>query len=37
MEPSDISGAVAWLAGDDSRYVTGVTLLVDAGYLAKYS
>ncbi|HEV3097123.1 MAG TPA: mycofactocin-coupled SDR family oxidoreductase [Candidatus Dormibacteraeota bacterium] len=37
MEPSDISGAVAWLASDDSRYVTGVTLPVDAGFLAKYS
>jgi SDR family mycofactocin-dependent oxidoreductase len=37
MEPSDISGAVAWLASDDSRYVTGVTLPVDAGYLAKYT
>jgi len=37
MEPSDISGAVAWLASDDSRFVTGVTLPVDAGYLAKYS
>jgi NAD(P)-dependent dehydrogenase (short-subunit alcohol dehydrogenase family) len=37
LEPSDISGAVAWLASDDSRYVTGVTLPVDAGFLAKYS
>jgi SDR family mycofactocin-dependent oxidoreductase len=37
MEPSDISGAVAWLASDDSRYVTGITLPVDAGFLAKYS
>jgi NAD(P)-dependent dehydrogenase (short-subunit alcohol dehydrogenase family) len=37
MEPSDISGAVAWLASDDSRYVTGITLPVDAGFPAKYS
>jgi SDR family mycofactocin-dependent oxidoreductase len=37
MEPSDISGAVAWLASEDARYVTGVTLPVDAGYLAKYT
>jgi SDR family mycofactocin-dependent oxidoreductase len=37
MEPSDISGAVAWLASDDARYVTGITLPVDAGYLAKYT
>jgi SDR family mycofactocin-dependent oxidoreductase len=37
MEPGDISNAVAWLASDESRYVTGVTLPVDAGYLAKYN
>jgi NAD(P)-dependent dehydrogenase (short-subunit alcohol dehydrogenase family) len=37
MEPSDISDAVAWLASDESKYVTGVTLPVDAGYLAKYN
>lgn len=37
MEPGDISDAVAWLASDESRYVTGVTLPVDAGYLAKYN
>jgi NAD(P)-dependent dehydrogenase (short-subunit alcohol dehydrogenase family) len=37
MEPVDISHAVAWLASDESRYVTGVTLPVDAGYLAKYN
>jgi SDR family mycofactocin-dependent oxidoreductase len=37
LEPSDISAAVAWLACEDSRFVTGVTLPVDAGFLAKYS
>jgi (+)-trans-carveol dehydrogenase len=37
VEPSDIADAVAWLASDESRYVTGVTLPVDAGYLAKYN
>jgi (+)-trans-carveol dehydrogenase len=37
MEPSDIAGAVAWLASDDARYVTGITLPVDAGFLAKYT
>lgn len=37
MEPVDISHAVAWLASDESRYVTGVTLPVDAGFLAKYN
>jgi (+)-trans-carveol dehydrogenase len=37
VEPVDISHAVAWLASDESRYVTGVTLPVDAGFLAKFS
>ncbi|HEY2206641.1 MAG TPA: mycofactocin-coupled SDR family oxidoreductase [Pseudonocardia sp.] len=37
MEPVDISHAVAWLASDESRYVTGVTLPVDAGFLAKFN
>jgi SDR family mycofactocin-dependent oxidoreductase len=37
VEPVDISHAVAWLASDESRYVTGVTLPVDAGFLAKYT
>ena len=31
----DISNAVLWLASDESRYVTGVTLPVDAGCLLK--
>jgi SDR family mycofactocin-dependent oxidoreductase len=35
VEPVDISNAVLWLASDESRYVTGVTLPVDAGQLAK--
>lgn len=37
VEPRDISHAVAWLASDESRYVTGVTLPVDAGFMAKYT
>jgi SDR family mycofactocin-dependent oxidoreductase len=32
MEPSDVSNAVAWLASDEARYVTGVELSVDAGF-----
>src|SRR6267378_6724019 len=32
VEPADISNAVLWLASDESRYVTGVTLPVDAGW-----
>jgi (+)-trans-carveol dehydrogenase len=35
VEPVDISNAVLWLASDEARYVTGVTLPVDAGALAK--
>jgi (+)-trans-carveol dehydrogenase len=35
VEASDISSAVLWLASDESRYVTGVTLPIDAGLLIK--
>lgn len=35
VECIDISNAVLWLASDESRYVTGVTLPVDAGFCAK--
>src|SRR5271155_4581313 len=35
VEPADISNAVLWLASDESRYVTGITLPVDAGQLDK--
>jgi SDR family mycofactocin-dependent oxidoreductase len=35
IEPQDISNAMLWLASDDARYVTGATLPVDAGLLAK--
>ncbi|ATQ30241.1 SDR family mycofactocin-dependent oxidoreductase [Rhodococcus ruber] len=37
MEPEAIAGAVAWLASDDAKYVTGATIPVDAGYLGKYN
>ena len=30
-EPEDVAAAVAWLASDQARYVTGVTLFVDGG------
>lgn len=33
IEPVDVSHAVVYLASDEGRYVTGVTLPVDAGYL----
>jgi SDR family mycofactocin-dependent oxidoreductase len=35
VEPVDISNAIAWLVSDDARYVTGVTLPVDAGFINK--
>ncbi|MEU7811299.1 mycofactocin-coupled SDR family oxidoreductase [Pseudonocardia sp. NPDC049154] len=35
VEPRDISNAVAWLASDQARFVTGTTLPVDAGALQK--
>jgi SDR family mycofactocin-dependent oxidoreductase len=35
VEPVDISNAVLFLASDESRYVTGVSLPVDAGALLK--
>jgi SDR family mycofactocin-dependent oxidoreductase len=31
VEPVDISNAVLWLSSDEARYVTGVTLPIDAG------
>jgi 2-deoxy-D-gluconate 3-dehydrogenase len=33
-EPSDIAGAVVFLAGPSARYITGHTLVVDGGWLA---
>jgi (+)-trans-carveol dehydrogenase len=35
VEPEDVSNAVLFLASDESRYVTGVTLPVDAGSCLK--
>jgi SDR family mycofactocin-dependent oxidoreductase len=35
VEPVDISNAILWLVSDDARYVTGVTLPVDAGFTNK--
>ena len=34
-EPEDIAGAVTFLAGPAARYVTGITLPVDGGWLAR--
>jgi SDR family mycofactocin-dependent oxidoreductase len=35
LQPVDISYAVAWLASEEARYITGVALPVDAGYSIK--
>jgi SDR family mycofactocin-dependent oxidoreductase len=35
VEPVDISNAIVWLASDEARYVTGVMLPVDAGFLGR--
>ncbi|MGV9675976.1 SDR family NAD(P)-dependent oxidoreductase [Nocardia sp. NPDC003482] len=32
---ADIVGAIAWLAGDAARYVTGQTIVVDGGWTAR--
>jgi NAD(P)-dependent dehydrogenase (short-subunit alcohol dehydrogenase family) len=32
---SDISNAVAWLCSDETRYITGICLPVDAGFLVR--
>jgi NAD(P)-dependent dehydrogenase (short-subunit alcohol dehydrogenase family) len=35
LQPEDVANAVAWLVSDAARYVTGVTLPVDAGFMVK--
>jgi SDR family mycofactocin-dependent oxidoreductase len=35
LEPVDISNAILFLVSDEARYITGVTLPVDAGFTAK--
>ena len=37
VEPEDVSNAVLWLSSDEARFVTGVALPVDAGYMVKSS
>ncbi len=34
-QPDDIAAAVTYLASDEARYITGVTIPVDGGYTAK--
>ena len=35
LTPEDVANAVAWLVSDQARYITGIILPVDAGYLNK--
>jgi len=35
IEPDDVAAAVLYLAGDGARYVTGTTLVIDAGLLTR--
>ena len=35
MEPQDISNAMLWLASDNAQYITGATIPIDAGLMAK--
>jgi NAD(P)-dependent dehydrogenase (short-subunit alcohol dehydrogenase family) len=35
IEPQDVSNSVIFLASDDSRYITGMQLRVDAGGFVK--
>jgi SDR family mycofactocin-dependent oxidoreductase len=35
IEPSDVAEAVLYLAGEGARYVTGTTLVIDAGLLTR--
>jgi NAD(P)-dependent dehydrogenase (short-subunit alcohol dehydrogenase family) len=35
IEPSDVAAAVLYLVGDGARYVTGTTLVLDAGLLSR--
>jgi NAD(P)-dependent dehydrogenase (short-subunit alcohol dehydrogenase family) len=36
IEPVDVSNAVVYLASDESRYVTGMQMRVDAGAYLKF-
>jgi (+)-trans-carveol dehydrogenase len=35
LEPVDVSNAILWLSSDAARYVTGVVLPIDAGWINK--
>lgn len=35
LDPADVSNAILWLVSDEARYITGVTLPVNAGILVR--
>jgi NAD(P)-dependent dehydrogenase (short-subunit alcohol dehydrogenase family) len=35
VEPEDVSRAMLYLCSEDGRYVTGITLSVDAGLVVR--
>jgi NAD(P)-dependent dehydrogenase (short-subunit alcohol dehydrogenase family) len=35
IEPIDVSNALLYLASDEARFVTGISLTVDAGFTAQ--
>jgi SDR family mycofactocin-dependent oxidoreductase len=35
LEPEDISSAVVWLVSDAAKYITGITLPIDAGFAVR--
>ena len=35
VQPEDVANAAVWLCSDDARFVTGVTLAVDAGLMVR--
>jgi NAD(P)-dependent dehydrogenase (short-subunit alcohol dehydrogenase family) len=34
-DPSDIAGAVLFLASDEAKFITGTELVIDGGYTAR--
>ena len=34
-KPKDVSGVISFLVGEDSKFINGVLLPIDGGYLAK--
>jgi SDR family mycofactocin-dependent oxidoreductase len=36
VDPTDVANAVAWLASEEARYITGAALPVDAGCIQKF-